>query len=409
MEQKKSEQKAINIILTVLAASAMCFYAYQLIVLHFNQTMYRQTGMFESDLYAHIEMSLDGWGYSVMALIIRVLSFLPGQNVFHFALAAFLALTEIATIAVTYIYFRKEKMTGMTAILVTVTSVFVMPAYIRSIQPYRYIGYQSGSIWHNSTYILMKLCALLCIVLYLYISNRYYSEMKTGPLIAFSLMLALTTGVKTNFVLVFAPVALIFLLVDKILGVSWKRILLCALTVVPTMGVILFQKAVLFGEETGNKIVIDPLYSVYLRAEKPYFTMILSALFPVMIFLVNIVPVIKDTVRDFRNRNGKLTHRAFLLSWSMWTVGFLELILLRETGNRALDDNFAWGYDFCLFFVFLTSIVYFVRDIMKIKEKDKKFFPIARNAVSAAVLLYHTYCGVVFFVKLCMGNTFFMQ
>ncbi len=407
--ENKSDKKGLKIISGIVLAGVLVFYASRLIILHFNQTMYPETGLYESDLYAHIEMALDGWGYSVTALIIRLFALLPKKSAFYLAFSVFLALCETVSIAVTYLYFRKEKMQMNAACLFALISAFVMPFYIRGIQPYRYIGYQSPNIWHNSTYIVMKICALLCVGLYLSISEKYQTELCYKKVIAFSLLLALTTGVKTNFILVFAPAALVFLVVDKILGVPWKRIILCALTVLPSIAVILFQKVVLFGEDTGNGIIIDPLYSVYLRAEKPYFTMILSALFPVIVFLINIVPVLKDTISDFKEKKGKLTHRSFLLSWSMWSIGFAELILLRETGERALDDNFAWGYDICLFFVFLVSIVYFVRNILEIKNKKNKVIAITLSSVSGAILLYHTYCGIVFFAKLLSGTTFFMQ
>ena len=189
--------------------------------------------------------------------------------------------------------------------------------------------------------------------------------------IAFAILLAITTSVKTNFILVFAPVALLFLIVDWILGVPLKRLLLCALTVIPSVAVILFQEYVLFGEETGNGIVIEPLYSVYLRAEKPYFTMILSAAFPIVILLFNIIPVLRDTFLDFKDKKRGLTHRFFLLAWAMWFVAFAEYILLRETGQRELDDNFAWGYDFCIFILFVVSIIYFAKTIKELIEKIK--------------------------------------
>ena len=278
----------------------------------------------------------------------------------------------------------------------------------------------------------MKFTALICIVLYLTISEKYKEKMSASEVIAFAILLAVTTSVKTNFILVFAPVALLFLIADFILGVPLKRIILCALTVFPSVAVILFQEYVLFGEGTGNGIIIDPLYSVYLRAEKPYFTMILSAAFPIVILLLNIVPVLKDTLTDFKDKKRGLTHRFFLLAWAMWFVAFVEYILLRETGKRELDDNFAWGYDFCLFILFVVSIMYFVKNIKSLLEKITKknmsdlsdtskddttpakvnafdIFKAVYLVLALAILIYHTYCGVFFFVRLTQGVTFFMQ
>ena len=409
------KNKIINAFFIIPAVIGFTFYCFELVLLHYNQTLFPVTGKYESDLFAHIQMALDGWGYSILAVIYRLFALLPEFG-FHFAIASFLCICEAGTIALTYILLRTNKIETKAAIVLTAISAFVAPAYIRAIQPYRYIGYQSGSIWHNSTYIVMKFTALICIVLYLIISQKYKEKMSAGEVIAFAILLAITTSVKTNFILVFAPVALLFLIVDFILGVPLKRLLLCALTVIPSVAVILFQEYVLFGEDTGNGIIIDPLYSVYLRAEKPYFTMILSAAFPILILLFNIIPVLKDTFLDFKDKKRGLTHRFFLLSWAMWFVAFVEYILLRETGQRELDDNFAWGYDFCLFILFVVSIIYFAKTIKEIIEKIKKkefaaidVFKTIFVVLTAALLIYHTYCGVFFFVRLSQGITFFMQ
>lgn len=425
------KNKIINAFFIIPAVIGFTFYCFELVLLHYNQTLFPVTGKYESDLFAHIEMALDGWGYSILAVIYRLFALLP-EFYFHFAIATFLCICEAGTLALTYIILRSEKIETKTAIVFTAISGFVAPLYIRAIQPYRYIGYQSGSIWHNSTYIVMKFTALICIVLYLTISEKYKEKMSASEVIAFAILLAVTTSVKTNFILVFAPVALLFLIADCILGVPLKRIILCALTVIPSVAVILFQEYVLFGESTGNGIIIDPLYSVYLRAEKPYFTMILSAAFPIVILLLNIVPVLKDTFTDFKDKKRGITHRFFLLAWAMWFVAFVEYILLRETGKRELDDNFAWGYDFCLFILFVVSIMYFIKNVKSLLEKMTKnnmsnlsdtskddtasakinafdIFKAVYLVLSLALLIYHTYCGVFFFVRLTQGVTFFMQ
>ena len=73
----EKRDKAINYAFVVLTTTAFTFYCFELVLLHYNQTQYPITGMYESDLFAHIEMALDGWGYSILAVIFRLLSFLP--------------------------------------------------------------------------------------------------------------------------------------------------------------------------------------------------------------------------------------------------------------------------------------------------------------------------------------------
>ena len=201
----------IFIIISSLVFTCYCF---ELVLLHYNQTLYPVTGKYESDLFAHIEMALDGWGYSVLAVFFRLFSYLNDFG-FHFAIAALLCIFEAGTLALTYILLKRYRLGTKTAVVFAAFTGFAMPFYIRAIQPYRYIGYQSGSIWHNSTYIAMKFFALLCILLFLAISENYKEKLSVGAVIAFALLLAATTSVKTNFILVFAPVALVFLIIES--------------------------------------------------------------------------------------------------------------------------------------------------------------------------------------------------
>ena len=137
--------------------------------------------------------------------------------------------------------------------------------------------------------------------------------------------------------------------------------------------------------------------------------MILSALFPVLIFIFNIVPVIKETVRDIKNK-ALPGHSLFFFSWSMWTVGALQLLFLKETGTRALDGNFSWGYDVCLFVVFALSIVYFMMNLRSKRFMGGKYsLRILYASFMGAILGYHMYCGLLFFIRLLTGVTYFMQ
>lgn len=408
MSNKKSNQKLnktdkIGLViwcLLLIAYGIACTYLY------YNQTQFVAGGKFESDLAAHIRMALDGWGYSVTAILYKIFFMLPLSELW---VAVFLSICTIGTILLTAYVLRPYISKRILRISVATMSGFVMPFYIAGIQATRYIGYQSPSIWHNSTYIVMKVFATAALFLCFSIAKKYNEKLNWKACVVFAILLALTTATKTSFVAVFAPAALIMLVGDGLTGVPIKRLLLVATTIIPTILVVLFQEAVLFGEDTGNGIVIEFGYTVFLRAETPQYTMILSALFPVLIFLFNIVTVLKDTWKDIRKKSGGLKHREFLVSWGMWFFGALELLFLKETGDRIKDANFAWGYSFCLFVLFIVSCIYFIRNL-----KDKRFLRGSRMArtvygiVLCGVLGYHVYCGIYFFLRLLEGITYFM-
>ena len=97
------------------------------------------------------------------------------------------------------------------------------------------------------------------------------------------------------------------------------------------------------------------------------------------------------------------------MSWTMWFFGALELLFLKETGRREKDANFAWGYSLCLFVLFIFSSVYFVKNL-----KDPKFLggnkivKAVYGVTLGAILGYHVYCGIYFFLRLLEGTTYFM-
>lgn len=365
-----------------------------------------ETHYFESDLPLHVEMALDGWGYSVTAIVYRILSLFSCGDIL---IALFLAFCTVGTVVLSIFAIKPYVKKSMVSVAIAVTSGLAMPFYISSIQPMRYIGYQSPSIWHNSTYIVMKLLAVATLFLCFFIAKKYGEKLDWKKCVAFAILLALTTATKTSFVAVFAPAALLMLVADGFTGVPIKKLLLVATTIIPTIMVVLFQEAVLFGEDTGNGIAIDFGYTVFLRAEKPQYTMILSALFPVLIFLFNIIKVLKDTWKDIKEKRKGLTHREFLVAWTMWFFGAVELLFLKETGAREVDANFMWGYSFCLFVLFLFSSVYFIRNL-----RDKKFLfgkKVLKTVYGigmGGILGYHVYCGIYYFICLLEGNTFFM-
>lgn len=408
MSSDKSARKSNRADCTALIVWGLLLMIYGMacIYLYYHQTQFVEGGKFESDLAAHIRMALDGWGYSLTAVVYRIFYLLPASE---WLVAIFLSLFTIGAIVLTAYVLRPYLESKILRISVATLTGLAMPFYISAIQASRYIGYQSPSIWHNSTYIVMKVFATAALFLCFYIAKRYDEKLNWKYCVLFAVLLALTTATKTSFVAVFAPAALLMLIADGLTGVPVKKLLLVATTIIPTVFVVLFQEAVLFGEDTGNKIVIEFGYTVFFRAEKPQYTMILSALFPVLIFLANFIGVFKDTWQDFKQKRKGLTHREFLVSWGMWFFGALELLFLKETGTRLKDANFAWGYNYCLFILFVVSCVYLLRNL-----KSETFLcgnKVAKTiyaVVMCGILGYHVYCGIYFFLCLLEGTTYFM-
>jgi hypothetical protein len=363
---------------------------------------------------------VDGWYYSLAALVYRMLYYLPFGDL---AISIFLAICAIASVYLTALLlnrmaqmiWKEEKPVWLQKdavyLFAGLVLNLVMPCYGKGLSDGRYIGMQSASIWHNSTYIVMKWLAILSLLAYLKIEQGITRKLQGKDWFYFMLTLALTTGAKPSFLMVFAPVMLVFLLVDLIRGVPFGRLFGFGCAVLPSLGVVLLQNAVLFGAGTGNSWAISPGAVLAQHSGYPLITAALSILFPLMVVIVNLPSLKKD--------------RWYLTAWLIGLVGFLELFLFSETGNRASDGNFMWGYSIAILVLFAAGTLKYAQNVQCMLEtrtsaacKDAALHRASGKllygakwcwiGLTALVLLYHLYCGCYFYIRLLQGVSYWM-
>ena len=145
----------------IIVYGALCVFLY------YRQTFHVEGMPYESDLPYHISMAVDDhWFYSLTAIFYQLFYLTPFGN---FLTALFLGCVTTGTIGMTFLLFREitdgsvpEPYLLLFGFLVNIA----MPFFVRAAHYQRYIGYQSPSIWHNSTYICMKFCGILTLLLY---------------------------------------------------------------------------------------------------------------------------------------------------------------------------------------------------------------------------------------------------
>lgn len=390
---------AVKIIFGIITAvyGGLCLYLYYKQSIQPADKDTTVVRLFESDLPFHLSMVIDdGWYYSLTALIYLVLYNIAGKSTV--LIAVFLALVTVGTVLVTEriltkLGIKKKAITCGGAIVLNV----LMPFYIKKAGMYRYVSYQSGNVWHNSTYQCMKLAALICLLMFLVIEKKVIKGgIKAKDLILFAVALAVCTGIKPSFLTVFAPAFAVKLLINWLKDkVPFKRILLWGLTVLPSCGVVLWQNAVLFGDDTDNGYKISFMETFSLHADHPKITVLLSLAFPLVVFVCYVIDLI---------RHGKIKKlaedRRYLFAILMSLVGFAEAAILIETGSRSRDGNFLWGYAIALVWLYILSLVKWY----KLLERKRWFL----FGTCSIVLAYQYYCGIVFFSKLVAGTTYFM-
>lgn len=412
--------------LTVLYGLA-CLYLYYMQSI---QPLDYDNRCFQSDLPYHISMIVkDGWYYSFTAYVYQALYYLCGKTTLGIAL--FLAAVTVASLLATELVLRR--MAGMqernwATMAAALVLNLVMPFYLVWAGSYRYVSYQSGNLWHNSTYLCMRLLGLLVLLYYQKLEEDYRDKITGRQWLAFALLLVVCTGVKPSFLTVFAPALALKLLWDLCHKVRFKQVFLLGSAVLPACGVVLWQNMVLFGEDTGNGMTYDPWYTFSLHADRPKLAVLCSLAFPLVVLGASLLAVtgqqwrLRGAAREdvwpggvYQLRLG----RCYLFSWLMALAGFAEALCLVETGSRSRDGNFLWGYLFAVFWLYVMSLMKWLSlrnvDIMLLSPEGSPWGRVRLILVRAAyvlaglVLLYQLWCGTYFFIRLLGGETYFMM
>ena len=384
-----------NKVLRMMIHGLVLLYGMACLWLYYNQSISDLPDVanipYQSDLPLHISMIIeDGWYYSFTAYAYKALHVLFGGTTIGIALM--LAIISTATIYVTeraVCYLGKFNERSWYTLLLALCTNLVMPIYVQSVGAHRYVSYQSANVWHNSTYICMKLFALMTFLYYWKLEEKYREGITIREWITFAVLNVITTGIKPSFLLAFSPIMGIFLLVDLFKKVSFKRIFIFGAVMLPSGLVILWQNMVLFGSDTGNGMTLKPWYTFSLHADRPKVAVILSAAFCGFVVLATFRDIFKE--------------KKYLFIVLMAILGFLEALCLVESGKRAVDGNFLWGYSFCLFVLFLYTVI-------KCFHGYRRKTMLQKIIYAGLTLVYgwHLYCGILYFVRLVCGESFWM-
>ena len=350
--------------------------------------------VYESDLPAHISLAVDNrLIYSLISVIIIALDKINLMVMLPVILGAFVYLSVYFTSRL-IVEITDHRFDIYTAEIMALFLNLFMPCYIKGLSSGRYMGMHTASIWHNSTYLMMKWMGLWTLLIYFNIEKDISKKLTKKSYILFTAALTLTTAAKPNFILAVAPVMLVFLIIDIIKkNAPAGKLLLFATSVIPSFLIMLLQNKALYDVNAGNNhIIIAPGRAMGAHASNIAAVSILSIAFPLMMLLLHM----KDL---FRNR-------VLLFAWMSAGVGFLQYFLFSEYGGRDMDANFSWGYAFTIILIFGISLIMWIDDIKKFKESG--IFSKVYLSLCGIVLLYHTYCGVLFFERIVRGVSYMM-
>ena len=385
--KRPSAARIISAILITLYTGA-CIYMY------YRFMGWTEGSVYESDLPAHIKLAVDdGLIYSLISFILIALDKIHLMQLLPVILGAFACLSVLFTSKLITEVTDKKIDPCVAGIMALFLNVF-MPCYIRGLSSGRYMGMHTASIWHNSTYLMMKWMGLWTLLIYLKIEKDITKKLTLKSFILFTAVLTLTTAAKPNFFLAVAPVMLVFLIIDLVKkNAPAGRLFLFASSVIPSFLIMILQNKALYDVNAGNnQIIIAPGRAMGVHASNIVAVSFLSIAFPLLILLFHIKDLFKN--------------RYMLFAWMSAGVGFMQYFLFSEEGARDMDANFSWGYAFTIILIFGISLILWMEDV----KKFKTFGLLSRIylTVSGIVLLYHTYCGILFFERIVRGVSYMM-
>jgi len=258
----------------------------------------------------------------------------------------------------------------------------------------RNLGVFSANPYYNQTYLAARGFAIVAFFLFAHILTYYEDRVDKKEYIAFSVFLLLATLTKPSFTLVLVSAAAVHMIVKLIMSKGRKlREFLCLLaTAVPTFITLLIQFGGVFGSSShageggGIGFGIGKAWSVY--TGNIVLAVMLANAFPGVVMLLNL--------KRFKD------NKIFLLAWEVMMAGFLEFLCLYEKGERLIHCNFAWGYIYGIFFVFVAGLMILIENTVKKKQ------PVWMLAFEWAVYVWHLGCGTAFFAMLYMGGYFYV-
>ena len=307
------------------------------------------TGQEESDLIVHFRplYDPDRATYSINPYLM-----LPGYLVGGLVGAsAMLSLYTTLTVALVEWLIMKlaPRCTPAGALVLAFMANFAIAIFVPFIHRSLYDGVTTGNSWHNSTYITMRLFALLAIIFYLHIVGRMGRHAgrpaRVGCYLGFMVCVLAATAIKPAFYVVLAPTVLVVCVVDLALhGTSTvKRSLLLGGCLLVPLAVIASQYEFLFGDSGKSTIAIGWAVVWSHSSDNMPAAFLQSYAFPLAVLIGCWSQVRKD--------------QNMLFAWVMFLFGFLEYVLLYETGERMYHANFAGSLSFATYYLMIASSV----------------------------------------------------
>ena len=244
-------------LLWAICLLALALFAAAMVWLHHQQLCATGRGEdpYTSDLGQHLYFAQHGMVYSATSLLIGPAYALGGKlgislllGVFHLAAVAVFAWGLKAAVPAWCLPVRL-----LASLIVNLAQAVYIPR-----GGYWYQGTITGTIYHNTTYIMLAPFALLAVLWFYRAWQGIDGKINLRDWLIYTLLLTAATAFKANLIFAFAPALLVLLIADFI-RTRAKNIgneVLMGCSVFPGVGLCILEATVLFTEEgSGLRLI----------------------------------------------------------------------------------------------------------------------------------------------------------
>lgn len=388
MAQNKSRRLLWAVCLAALAA-----FAAAMAWLHYQQLCSPGGGSdpYTSDLGMHLAFAQRGMVYSTVSLLIGPAYALAGRVGIAVLLAAF----HLAAVAV-FAYGLRAALPDaprparlLVSLAVNLATAVWMPR-----GGCWYQGTVGGTIYHNTTYIMLAPFALLAMLAFYRAWPTMRDDLDLRAYAVYTVLLTVATSFKASLIFAFAPALLVLLIADfvRTRAKNLKNEIIMGCSVFPGVALCFIQANVLFAEEgSGIRLIFTVPFDHHRMLWGPFNEAGVLGLARSFVFVAAVGLLL-----------GRAAWQRFRYRFSLFTFAFslAEALLLVESGERLYHANLWWGPFICFWVFWLESVSVFLQ------QTRTGAVPRWRLAVCAAALAWHIVSGVCFLVMLLQGVSY---
>ena len=334
-----------------------------------------------ADMVGHVALALGHNDYSLSSVLIRALWAAFDEGRAQTLLSLILTANQAAGVLALW-WLLREVLPGLdgslallAALLANVVGPWILPG-----QTEMYLGVYNGNVWHNMTVLFSRTWIPPALIFFWRLWEARRERLSPRDWLGFLLCLLIATLFKPSFLGAFAPAALALLVWDfaKTRARGFKNEFLIGLAVLPAVGALIWSSLALYADDFAGT-----QSSMALRALTPALLFSLLLMYLRGLLLPLWTGVLQGPKEPRRERIRILA--------GVNAAALLEALLLTETGFRATDGNFEWGYIALYPAVFAVAIGLLFRMLCAANKSR-------RDRVCAAVglilLLGHLVVGV---------------